>query len=81
MLIIFRLPVIYLRLQINDDKTIKKLIKTKGMALFGNHSTYPLIMEHATGVEPAYSAWEANVLPMNYACVFKLYERSLSFVN
>ena len=38
-------------------------------------------MEHATGVEPAYSAWEANVLPMNYACVFKLYERSLSFVN
>lgn len=25
-------------------------------------------LEHATGIEPAYSAWEANVLPMNYAC-------------
>lgn len=29
---------------------------------------FVLIMEHATGIEPAYSAWEANVLPMNYAC-------------
>ena len=25
-------------------------------------------MEQATGIEPAYSAWEADVLPLNYAC-------------
>ena len=24
-------------------------------------------MERATGIEPAYSAWEADVLPLNYA--------------
>ena len=23
-----------------------------------------------TGIEPASSAWEADVLPMNYACIF-----------
>lgn len=26
--------------------------------------------KQATGIEPASSAWEADVLPMNYACVF-----------
>ena len=26
-------------------------------------------LEHVTGIEPAYSAWEANVLPLNYTCV------------
>ena len=57
------------KLKINDDKTIKKLIKTKGMAIFGNHSTCSLIMEHATGIEPARLAWEAKVLPLNYACI------------
>ena len=57
------------KLKINDDKTIKKLIKTKGMAIFGNHSTCSLIMEHLTGIGPAYSAWEANVLPLNYRCM------------
>ena len=25
-------------------------------------------LEQATGIEPAYSAWEADVLPLNYAC-------------
>jgi hypothetical protein len=25
-----------------------------------------LIMEPMTGIEPAYSAWEADVLPLNY---------------
>ena len=27
-------------------------------------------MEHATGIEPARLAWEAKVLPLNYACIF-----------
>ena len=27
-----------------------------------------LDMEHATGIEPARLAWEAKVLPLNYAC-------------
>jgi hypothetical protein len=26
-----------------------------------------LLMERATGIEPAFSAWEADVLPLNYA--------------
>ncbi len=25
------------------------------------------LMERATGIEPAYSAWKADVLPLNYA--------------
>ena len=27
-------------------------------------------MEPMTGIEPAYSAWEADVLPLNYIGVF-----------
>ena len=26
-------------------------------------------MEQATGIEPAYSAWEADTLPLSYACI------------
>ena len=26
-------------------------------------------MEHLTGIGPAYSAWEADVLPLNYRCM------------
>ncbi len=26
-------------------------------------------MEQVRGVEPPYSAWEADILPMNYTCV------------
>ena len=26
------------------------------------------IKEQVTGIEPAYPAWEAGVLPMNYTC-------------
>ena len=29
-------------------------------------------LEQATGIEPALSAWEAEVLPLNYACVFRV---------
>ena len=29
-------------------------------------------MEQATGIEPAQSAWEAEILPLNYACVIPL---------
>ena len=34
-------------------------------------------MEHATGIEPAYSAWEADVLPLNYACIRFLRNKKL----
>ncbi len=30
-------------------------------------------LEHVTGIEPAYSAWEANVLPLNYTCMLNFY--------
>ena len=26
-------------------------------------------LEHLTGIEPAYQAWEASVLPLNYRCI------------
>jgi hypothetical protein len=33
-------------------------------------------MEQATGIGPASSAWEADILPMNYACkAFLLYQK------
>lgn len=28
-------------------------------------------MEQMTGIEPAWSAWEAEVLPLNYICVLR----------
>lgn len=27
------------------------------------------VMEQATGIEPAYQAWEACALPLSYACM------------
>ena len=35
-------------------------------------------LERATGIEPAYSAWEADVLPLNYARQKKLRTREAS---
>ena len=34
------------------------------------HSVNSLVsvLEHLTGIEPAYLAWEASVLPLNYRC-------------
>ncbi len=33
------------------------------------------VMERATGIEPAYQAWEAGVLPLNYARTGRDYTR------
>ena len=30
-------------------------------------------MEHLTGIGPAYSAWEANILPLNHRCMLNIY--------
>lgn len=30
-------------------------------------------LEQMTGIEPAYSAWEADVLPLNYICTYPRY--------
>jgi hypothetical protein len=32
----------------------------------GNRAKPQVIVEPMTGIEPAYSAWEADVLPLNY---------------
>ena len=40
-----------------------------------------ICMEHATGIEPAYSAWEADVLPLNYRCMDKYYSTSWAKVS
>ncbi len=29
-----------------------------------------LPVEQVTGIEPAYSAWEADTLPLSYTCIF-----------
>ena len=33
------------------------------------YQTYAYNMEQVTGIEPAYLAWKANVLPLNYTCI------------
>ena len=30
------------------------------------------LLEQMTGIEPAYSAWEADTLPLSYICKYKL---------
>lgn len=32
-------------------------------------ATVSLTLEQVTGIEPACSAWEADILPMNYTCI------------
>jgi hypothetical protein len=35
--------------------------------MLGRRNAFPLVnVEPMTGIEPAYSAWEADVLPLNY---------------
>ena len=29
-------------------------------------------LEQMTGIEPAYSAWEADTLPLSYICVYSI---------
>ena len=30
------------------------------------------LLEQVTGIEPAYSAWEADTLPLSYTCVLTI---------
>ena len=32
--------------------------------------TKAVFLERVMGVEPTYSAWEADILPMNYICMY-----------
>ena len=34
----------------------------------GGNAAHSLSMEQVTGIEPAAPAWEAGVLPLDYAC-------------
>ena len=45
---------------------LHRTMKTKQVGAC-NYSDLRLLLERATGVEPASSAWKAEVLPMNYA--------------
>ena len=38
-------------------------------------------LEHLAGIEPVYSAWEADVLPLNYACNLFKKSRDGDFIN
>ena len=39
------------------------------------------VLEQMTGIEPAYSAWEADVLPLNYICTIPRYYYSTAGDN
>ena len=39
------------------------------------------LLEQMTGIEPAYSAWEADVLPLNYICTYPRYYYSTAGNN
>ena len=38
-------------------------------------------MERATGIEPAYSAWKADVLPLNYARALFIFVKAITNKN
>ena len=40
-----------------------------------------ILLEQMTGIEPAYSAWEADVLPLNYICVTNIIRHFSRFVK
>ena len=31
---------------------------------------YPFLLERVMGIEPTYSAWKADVLPLNHTCIY-----------
>ena len=39
-------------------------------SLYAIHTLIYKIMVTLAGVEPAFSAWEADVLPLNYICIW-----------
>ena len=41
--------------------------RKKGSILL--YQTFAFVMEQVTGIEPAYSAWEADTLPLSYTCL------------
>ena len=57
-------------------KRAEKLVIYTGLlrpfVLIGGTLSSPYL-EQATGIEPARSAWEAEILPLNYACTVKFY--------
>ncbi len=40
-----------------------------------------MCLEQATGIEPALKAWEALILPLNYACVESFYSTQKSKIK
>jgi hypothetical protein len=39
---------------------------TKAQLRCGHRLSWAFVVERMTGIEPAFSAWEADVLPLNY---------------
>ena len=54
------------------QKVIKLRIPTMVSAdsLYAIHTLIYKTMEQMTGIEPAFSAWEADILPLNYICIW-----------
>ena len=45
----------------------------EGRVLIGYEPSWNANLERAKGIEPSYEAWEAAVLPLNYARVWILF--------
>ncbi len=65
------------------DRQAQKTKKTSAAFSVKNQRPAGLysIMERAKGIEPSYEAWEASILPLNYARVFcyEIYTRQIIF--
>ena len=61
-----------------DDGTPQAAIELGSIpfVIYSNKKSHPkvaFLLEQMTGIEPAYSAWEADVLPLNYICTYPRY--------
>jgi hypothetical protein len=45
---------------------LSEVITTKAQLRCGHRLSWAFVVERMTGIEPAFSAWEADVLPLNY---------------
>ena len=69
-----------------DDGTPQAAIELGSIpfVIYSNKKSHPkvaFLLEQMTGIEPAYSAWEADVLPLNYICTYPRYYYSTAGNN
>ncbi len=66
------------------NSTSFECVRTLGIRLAFENENLPIgrvqtNLEQVTGIEPAYSAWKAEVLPLNYTCKWRTIRDSNSW--